>query len=150
MVNKLALPLVFWGRVSCAESQVCVPGGAALPPSQVLGSVGAVDPRRSLFSGDSGSPRHKVKQRKNNNGGGQISSSGVELPVSVQSPSLHWLRCFGGWCGCPDLHSLQGTQQQESSCFPVKEDSPLLPVPGEWRIAGFVCFSTLGSRALHF
>ena len=65
--------LVFGRGTCCADSQVCVPRGDALPPA---GAVGAVYPMRPLFPGGPSSPRHRVKQ------------GGKTTKVAARSPSL--------------------------------------------------------------
>ena len=49
------------GGAFCADSQVCAPGGAALPPAGLSG--GCLSCEAFLFPGGPASPRHKVKQR---------------------------------------------------------------------------------------
>ena len=93
------------GGACCADSQVCVPGGAAPPPCQVQGSVGAVYPVRPLFPGGPNPPRHRVTP------GGTAtlvvaSSPALESApaVTTTGPSPQGPGCSGA--GDADLHSL--------------------------------------------
>ena len=77
-------------------------------------------------------PGERGKREKNEKkyGGGQISSFRDKSSPQVLNHSLPihtGLDAPEGRHRCTDLHSLQGTQQQESSHFPVP--SLLLPVP---------------------
>ena len=80
----------------------------------------------SLFPRGPASPRYKVKQR-NNNWWQPDFQLWSQAGVTNHSLLVHTsLDAPEGRCRFTELHSLQGTQQQESSCFPVP--SPLLPV----------------------
>ena len=147
MVKNLLFCPSCWssgGGACCTDSQVCAPGGAALPPARCTGSVGAIYPVRPLVPGGPTSTRQRVTP-----GGTTLavaSSPAVESAPAVTTTALSLQRpgCSPG--GVRRSAQLGPALRQELPRCPVSSLPPPVPGGGERRILGCVP-RALGSGA---
>ena len=85
------------GRGCCADSQVCVPGGDALPPGGCGLSGSSLPCEAPVPWWPHLSRVHSDTRRNNTTGGGQLSSPGVSSPSNYHSSQSAGAWMLWGW-----------------------------------------------------